>query len=207
MKAIEDSGRSYIALATTNKAARIINGKTIHMFAATCTSKYIKELNAGHIIIDEVSMMCEKFYKFFIMLKKMRPDIKFIVAGDFEQLLPVKDRVENCDYKNSAALFELCDGYRLQLVTCRRSDDELFKMLLPDNIEKIKRDNFNNNMTDRHLSFTNDKRISINEMMMKQYIKQKNNKPTTNFAKLPYDKNSQDMRLLPGMPIIARKNN
>ena len=80
-------------------------------------------------------------------------------------------------------------------------------MLLPNNIEKIKRDDFNNNMTDRHLSFTNDKRISINEMMMKKYIKQKNNKPTTNFAKLPYDKNSQDMRLLPGMPIIARKNN
>ena len=44
MKAMEDSGRSYIALATTNKAARIINGKTIHMFAASCTSKYLKEL-------------------------------------------------------------------------------------------------------------------------------------------------------------------
>ena len=38
MKTIEDSGRSYIGLATTNKAARIINGKTIHMFAATCNT-------------------------------------------------------------------------------------------------------------------------------------------------------------------------
>ena len=65
MKAIEDSGRSYIALATTNKAARIINGKTIHMFAATCTSKYIRELKAGFLITDEVSMMYEMFYKFY----------------------------------------------------------------------------------------------------------------------------------------------
>ena len=137
----------------------------------------------------------------------MRPDIKHIIAGDFEQLLPVKDRVENCDYKNSAALFELSDGHRLQLTKCRRSDDELFNMLLPNNIEKIKRDDFNNNMTDRHLSFTNDKRISINELMMNKYIKQKKYKPTTDFSKLPYDKNSQNMRLLSGMPIIARKNN
>ena len=206
MKTIEDLGRSYMGLATTNKAARIINGKTIHMFAATCTSKYIKELKADYIFIDEVSMMCEKFYKFFIMLKKMRPDIKFIIAGGFEQLLPVKDRVENCNYKDSAALFELCDGHRLQLTKCRRSDDVSFNMLLPDNIEKIKREDFNNMMTDRHLSFTNDKRIAINDMMMLKYIKQKNHMPTTNFSKLSHDKNSQDMRLLPGMPIIARKN-
>ena len=115
MKTIEDTGRSYIGLATTNKAARIINGKTIHMFAATCTSKYVKELNVDYIFIDEVSMMHEKFYKFFIMIKKMKPLIKFVIAGDFEQLLPVKDRVENCDYKNSVALFELCDGLRVQL--------------------------------------------------------------------------------------------
>ena len=62
-------------------------------------------------------------------------------------------------------------------------------------------------MTDRHLSFTNDTRIKINEMMMMKYIKQKNYKKTTDFKKLSFDKNSQDMRLLPGMPIIARKNN
>ena len=40
-------------------------------------------------------MMSEMFYKFFIVLKRMLPDIKFIIAGDFAQLLPVKDRVED----------------------------------------------------------------------------------------------------------------
>ena len=43
--------------------------------------------------------------------------------------------------------------------------------------------------------------------MMMKYIKQKNYKKTTDFKKLSFDKNSQDMRLLPGMPYIARKNN
>ena len=98
VKTIKDSRRSYIGLATINKAARIINGKTIHMFAASCTEKYIKESKVDYILLDEVSMMCEKFYKFLLMVKKMRSDIKHIIACDFEQLLPVKDRVENWDY-------------------------------------------------------------------------------------------------------------
>ena len=58
------------------------------MFAATCTGKYIKELKSNYIFTDEVSMTSEKFYKFLLMVKKMRPDIKHIIAGDFEQLLP-----------------------------------------------------------------------------------------------------------------------
>ena len=67
---------------------------------------------------------------------------KFIIAGDFAQLLPVKDRIENCDYKNSLALHELCDGNRLELTKCRRSDAVLFNMLLPENINNIKRKDF-----------------------------------------------------------------
>ena len=78
-------------------------------------------------------MVQEIYYKFFIYLKRANPKIKFIIAGDFEQLLPVKDRVTKCDYKNSLALHELCDGNKLQLTKCRRSDDTLFNMLLPEN--------------------------------------------------------------------------
>jgi hypothetical protein len=45
----------------------------------------------------------------------MVPDLKFIVAGDFDQLLPVKDRLRNCFYKYSIALNELCDGNKMIL--------------------------------------------------------------------------------------------
>ena len=116
-----------------------------------------------YIIIDEISMVQEIYYKFFIYLKRANPKIKFIIAGDYAQLLPVKDRLENCFYKNSIALNELCDGKQLQLTTCRRSDDTLFKMLLPQNINSININTFGNNYnTDIHIAFTNKKRIEIN---------------------------------------------
>ena len=151
-------------------------------------------------------MMPEMFYKFFIVLKRMRPDIKFIIAGDFAQLLPVKDRVENCDYKNSLALFELCDGNRLELLKCRRSDATLFNMLLPENIGKITKSDFKNESSSRNISFTNKTRIEVNHKEMDKMIKQKKVKPLE-LKKLAYDPNSQDVKLCAGMPIISRKNN
>ena len=62
------------------------------------------------ILGDKMSMVSENFYKYFITLKRMRPDIQFILGGDYAQLLPVKDRIENCDYENSSALHELTDA-------------------------------------------------------------------------------------------------
>ena len=196
----------FKSLAPTNKACRLIDGTTMHRFTAMATGSYIRETKIKYIFIDEVSMMPEMFYKFFIVLKRMRPDIKFIIAGDFAQLLPVKDRVENCDYKNSLALHELCDGNRLELLKCRRSDATLFNLLLPNNINKIQKKDFKNAMTSRHICFTNKKRLEINQLMMDQFIKKKKVKGL--FLKgLDYDQNSQDVLISSGMPIISRKNN
>ena len=51
----------------------------------------------------------EIFYKFFIMIKRIKPNLKFIIAGDFNQLPPVKDRIgESFNYIQSQALLELC---------------------------------------------------------------------------------------------------
>ena len=132
-----------------------------------------------YIFIDEISMVQEIFYKFFIYLKRANPNIKFVIAGDFEQLLPVKDRIRRCDYRNSLALHELCDGNKLLLTKCRRSDDTLFNMLLPNNINKIKKSTFGDKFTDRHISITNAKRIEINRQMMNQVVKQKKKRPLT----------------------------
>ena len=206
-KAMTDKNYLYKSLAPTNKACRLINGETMHRFSAMATGKYIRETFKfyKYIFIDEVSMMSEMFYKFFIVLKRMVPHIKFIIAGDFAQLLPVKDRIEHCNYKNSMALHELCDGNRLELTKCRRSDATLFNMLLPENINNIKRKDFKNKMTNRHISFTNKKRIEINRIMMDQTIKIKKVKGLE-LKKLSYDPNSQDIKICTGMPVIARKN-
>jgi ATP-dependent exoDNAse (exonuclease V) alpha subunit len=131
-------GISFKSLAPTNKAARIIQGQTIHKFIRSHSKKGISEMATKYIFIDEISMVPELFYKYFIVLHRIRPDIKFIIAGDFLQMEPVKDRVGQCDYKFSPALFELCDGNRLQLSTCRRSDKKLFNLYHPDNVQSTK---------------------------------------------------------------------
>ncbi len=46
------------------------------------------------LICDEMSMTPEVFYKCFITLQRVRPDLQFLVAGDYNQLLPVCDRME-----------------------------------------------------------------------------------------------------------------
>ena len=115
--------------------------------------------NYDYIIIDEISMVSERFYKFFIVLKRLNPDIKFIISADYQQLLPVNDRVGDCNYENSSALNELVDGNRLQLTNCRRSDRLLFDMLDPKNIMKLQKEQFGSDTnTDLHISFTKKKK-------------------------------------------------
>jgi len=156
--------------------------------------------------VDEISMAQEIFYRFFVYLNRVVPETKFVMAGDFAQLLPVRDRIADCCYKGSIALHELCDGQRLQLTKCRRSESVLFDMLQPDKIGEVRPEDFKRGFTDRRLTLTNRRRIEINARMMELYIKRKKRKPKT-FEKLPYDKNSQRMDLLPGMPVISRRNN
>ena len=127
------------------------------------------------------------------------------------QLQPVKERLENANYKDTMALYELIDFNRFQLTKCRRSDDILFNMLLPDNINKLTKADFSNHYADRHICFTNKKRITINKYMMDKFIEDKEKKTRSKQSpmklnKLVYDNNSQDVLLLKDMPIIARKN-
>ncbi len=103
-ESLSQQGIEYMTLAPTNKAARIVDGMTMHKFIKLYSSKKaIKEMNFKTLICDEMSMTPEVFYKFVITLKRIRPDLQFIVAGDYNQLLPVCDRIENCVYENSAA--------------------------------------------------------------------------------------------------------
>ena len=79
----------------------------------------------------------------------------------------VNDRIGECDYKKSFALYELCDGNRLEFTTCRRADRTLFDMLHPKKINKLKKEQFGNDTECwQHLSFTNHKRKQINQIMM-----------------------------------------
>ncbi len=116
---MDDKGLNYVALAPTIKAANIINGMTIHRFAMSCSKKHIREMKLDYIIVDEVSMLQEMFYKCLCSIGRAFPSIRFIMSGDLNQLEPVNARVKNCDYTNPIALHELADGNRIQLTKCR----------------------------------------------------------------------------------------
>ena len=201
-------GIKYQSLAPTNIACRLIGGETMHKFSASNTINMIRKMKLAVIIIDEVSMVPEMFYKYFLVLKRSFPTTQFIISGDFEQLLPVKDRVGvGCEYKNSNVLHELCNGTRIQLTTCRRSDSILFDLVAPANIPNLKPGDFTDRFTKQHVCFTNEKRKQINTIMMERDAKKKKQSKPLELQALDYDGNSQDVKLLAGTPIIARINN
>jgi nucleoside-triphosphatase THEP1 len=146
---------TYECLAPTNLAAINIEGVTIHKFVSKLKNmKSLYNMDYDYIFVDEISMVKEIFYKFFIMLKQIKPDIKFVIVGDYSQLKPINDRIDifehDFDYANSQALKELCDFQKLELSTCRRSDNKLYNMCKFENINNISKDAFKSIFTDRH---------------------------------------------------------
>jgi ATP-dependent exoDNAse (exonuclease V) alpha subunit len=170
----------------------------------------LEKLKVDYIFIDEISMMHEHIYKFLLTFKQLRTDVKFILAGNFDQLKPVNDRAE-FDYENSPALFELSDGQLLHLTECKRQNDEYFNLIHPKNIYKIKKTQFTSNFTSKHLAYTNKKRIEVNQKMMQLFLKKKKlsltSKGVLKLEKNIHDPNSQDVYLYKDMPIISKANN
>jgi hypothetical protein len=117
-------------------------------------------------------MLGEVFYKFLMMIKKIKPNTKFIISGDYNQLLPVHDRISSkTDYANSPCLFELADYNKIELTQCRRADDTLYNLIKFDNIPNVKPSDFtetNEYKNDINLCFTNAKRMEINHIKMKE---------------------------------------
>jgi len=190
----------FMTLTPTNKSACIVNGQTLHkFFSETNTKKAFNKLNLDYIIIDEISMMSEIFYKYLITLSNAKPNIKFIISGDFKQLEPVNDRVI-CNYKESRALFELCSGFRVELMQCRRADDKLYNLL--KNVNTINTSIFTDKLNKINLAYTNKKCQQINKIFMT-----KNKESNSLYLnKLPNNKKSQDVIISSNMPIIAKIN-
>ena len=161
-----------------------------------------------YIFVDEISMVHERFYKFLLVLKKMRSDIKFIIVGNWNQLLPVNDR-ETFDYKNSPALYELCDGNKLDLVKCRRSSDVLFNLC--KNPLQVQRSDFDNKECVNNICFLNRTRIRVNKKNNdSEFIAKGIKKYKDRYIIIPanpFDDNSQEVKLFKGVPVISKVNN
>jgi nucleoside-triphosphatase THEP1 len=132
--------KRHITLCPTNLSALLVGGMTIHKFSTKLKKQsQVQNLDLDYIFIDEVSILGEVFYKFLMMIKKIRPDIKFIISGDHNQLKPINDIISpKTDYANSPCLFELADYNKIELTKCRRADGTLYNLIKFDNIPNVK---------------------------------------------------------------------
>ena len=70
-KELDNRKLKYVSLAPTNKAARVISGSTIAKCIASFNMKMFMNNKYDYIIIDEISMVQEMYYKLFIYLKEL----------------------------------------------------------------------------------------------------------------------------------------
>ena len=110
----------------------------------------------------------------------------------------------------SCALWELCDGQRLKLTTFRRGKGKDLYNIISDKekLKQVTQLDFNRKFTQRRICYTNDKRKWVNKQMMDSEEKRasRNKTKLLRLGAVPFDKNSQDVRLTKGTPAIARKN-
>ena len=193
-------------MAPTNKAARLIGGKTIHSllykYQHSKTALFGSLAGIQYIFLDEVSMLCAQFYQLLILIKRTFQDMKFIIIGDFRQLAPVCDTWSGTDYKGSAALFSLCGGNRVQLTKCRRADDVLFNLC--KDISQVDISDFPvTEKTYLNLAYRHSTRIRVNRDCQIRFLENH-----TEYLFIPKDdknKKTQDVMLCVGTPIVCFK--
>jgi hypothetical protein len=214
IKILKDNNIKCKAMAPTNKASVNIGGKTIHreyldikISNASREKKLLNELKEyEYIIIDEISMVKEIFYQFFIMIQLFVPTMKFIIVGDFKQFLPVNDKYTG-EYENSPALKQLCNGNRLILTKYRRGKDieggeELFNLFQnPEKVE-IKNHPFTK-LTSQNVAYTHDTRKRVNKQCMEEFIGEKE---YIKINKNKADNKSQTILLYENLPIMGFRN-
>lgn len=207
---IKNKGMDVNLLTPTNLSAIIIGGMTLDKFNKKLKSvEILKNLVKDYIIIDEVSMMKEIFYKMLSVIKMYKPSVKIILVGHSLQFSPVKDRIgdKTTDYYFNSDIFkELVHSNKLILTKCRRSDNKHFNNCC--NVNNVNINDYGKNIEDFNICYTNVKRIQINKLLMNK-AKEKNKIKKLVSLELPkfkYSKISQDVYLTIGTPIMSIKN-
>jgi 5-methylcytosine-specific restriction endonuclease McrA len=209
---IETNGKKCVKLAPTRKAASHIGGKTIHKFYMNLalSNNYEKKIlqslqHTDYIFVDEISMVKEVFYRFFTMLKRYAPQLKFIIVGDYDQLPPVNDEYKG-DYESSAALYHLCDGQRLRLEKCRRSDDGVFDLYNGVRLGTAEVDvsQFKPTATNRlNIAYSHETRKRVNAVCMTRF---REGRPFLSCGANERNPKTQAVQIYVGMPIVSYKN-
>jgi hypothetical protein len=119
-------------LTPTNLSALIVQGETLDRFSHKIKKQeFIEALVKDYVIVDEVSMTKEMYFKMLSIIQRYKPSTNFILCGHYSQFLAVKDRVGDRDesyYKDSSIFHELTKSNMVELTKCRRSDDKHFRL-------------------------------------------------------------------------------
>lgn len=205
---IKENKKKFDCLAPTNKSARLINGMTLDRINhknITNNKMLVKwAQNLNYLVVDEISMVKEKFYRLLTNIKKINPKIIFYICGDFKQLKPVNDSWKG-DYENSAALKDLCDNNKMLLTKCKRADEWLFNLC--QNIQLVNVNDFEEkNSTFLNVCYFHETRIEVNNICMERFLMKHN----SNYIEIPEDEDNpktQLVKLAVGMPIICHRTN
>jgi hypothetical protein len=195
---------NFIILCPTHKACRSLDKNAVTLHSKWTQIKTTGADPFNHkkwIIIDEKSMVVEAFWKQLLQIYHRHPECKFIICGDWDQLPPVCDR-SNFDYKNSLAMWELCDGRKVELTTCRRvskAGQKLFNMC--KDVSKADLSVFDDEIHERSLAYTNSVRKQVNARWMLQ--KRKGEKYITVPAVKGMEKHTQEAYIYKDLPLIA----
>lgn len=197
-------------LAFTNKAALNINGKTFHkFFGLDCRNRikmdWTKIKSMKSLMIDEFSMIPYEIWRILLVLKKNRPEVKFMLLGDWNQIPSVEDR--SVDYSNLDFVKELVDCKMLQLTENKRSNGSMFdiyKRLIETNEMDVDQFGKNEN-TMIHLVYTNKKRIELNGIHNQKHYHLVQPEKFVKIKKHSSGESKQDMIIFEGVPLIATR--
>ena len=154
--------------------------------------------------------MKEIFYRMLMLLKRMLPNIKFILTGDFKQYKPVKDIYEGT-YEFSGALFDLCGGNRLTLTKNRRASVDYWGKKLHQHLTNLRKGRnsfpykeFINKHTNTkiNIAFYHDTRIKVNKKYMLKFLR---GRQGYKIKKRENDDHTQDVELIENMPLLCHK--
>ena len=78
---LNEEKKIYITLCPTNKACLVIkDAMTLCKFSNKFKNKHtIKNLNIDYVFVDEISMVHEIYYKFLLIIKQLKPKVRFII--------------------------------------------------------------------------------------------------------------------------------
>lgn len=187
---------SKYRLAFTNKAARNINGTTIHKSLAinkkdksNIKSMTLKYQGKTIICIDEIGMIALNVWKKILLLKEANKELIFILLGDKRQCKPIEDL--SVDYFNSTIIKSLVNYNKCELTERQRYDEELWNFLEDYYVKGItgklkhKKPTKEDMKNSKMICYYNKTRDAINDMCM-------NTLKPNNCLYLPYERKKDE---------------